>query len=309
MGSPHGEVDCRYSPELAGSMEPPALHLYLMPCSYDQSVPFERRLKLWTKRLTTWVQRCSQTSSPGSAQSWWPKYHTYTLYCRRHHHPYRVTINTIKNDFWSTNMIIHPCIFPANLGVAVENVKSERQMSGERNGRPQYNVSTLRMYLSHYLWLLILQGLVNLSSITFKTFIGNLIASCRVSGLATRRMPCSGDNRRVITRLLVNLKAVLGISRKKWRQWLVACHWLFSLVVKLTKNTISKYKSLSWVLFRQINFESSPPCQGTIRLVWLCPDNNGAPSDNSGLSNSDGGSDEACWVMMERWEAGLMVLR
>ena len=144
-GFPHGEEDCRYSPELAGSMEPPALHLYLMPCSYDQSVPFERRLKLWTKRLTTWVQRCSQTSSPGSAQSWWPKYHTYTLYCRRHHHPYRVTINTIKNYFWSTNMIIHPCIFPANLCVAVENVKSERQMSGERNGRPQYNVSTLRI--------------------------------------------------------------------------------------------------------------------------------------------------------------------
>ena len=40
---------------------------------------------------------------------------------------------------------------------------------------------------------------------------------------------------------------------------------------------------------------------------WLDLDNNGAPSDNSGLSNSDGGRDGACWVMMERWEAGLMV--
>ena len=58
-----------------------SLHLYLMPCSSDQSVPFERRLKLWTKRLTTWVQRCSQTSSPeGSAQSWWPKWPTYRLH-------------------------------------------------------------------------------------------------------------------------------------------------------------------------------------------------------------------------------------
>ena len=40
---------------------------------------------------------------------------------------------------------------------------------------------------------------------------------------------------------------------------------------------------------------------------WLATDNNGAPSDNSGLSNSDGGRDGACFVMMERWEGGLMV--
>ena len=91
-------------------------------------------------------------------------------------------------------MIIHPCIFPANLCVAVENVKSERQMSGERNGRPQYNVSTLRILtlsltfnspITHI-------ALAHNTISRKKTFIGNLIASCRVSGLATRRMPCSG---------------------------------------------------------------------------------------------------------------------
>ena len=32
---------------------------------------------------------------------------------------------------------------------------------------------------------------------------------------------------------------------KKWRRWLVACHWLLSLTVKLTGTTISKYKSFS----------------------------------------------------------------